>query len=333
MISTKKLLGLILFFFAILAMGTAGYIVIEGWDFLDAFYMTIITVTTVGYGEIHTLSRSGRIFTIAVIFMGYGLFIYVAGSVIQFMVDGKIRAILGRRKVDSKIKRLRNHHIVCGYGRIGRVLTAHLLETPLDLVVIDENPDLVPVMEADKVLHICASATQEETLIKAGIEHARVLIAALATDTDNVFLVLTARQLNPKLFIMARASQESAKSKLRAAGADKVESPYDTGAHNMAMRVLRPNVTNFLELALARKNRHIQMEEIPINPESRFCGKTLSDSRIRQEFDLIVIAIKKSDAAMIFNPSFDAEIRANDTVIVVGSSDNLEKFGKAAMAA
>lgn len=331
--NTKNLLFLIAVFGVVLMVGTAGYAIIEGWDLLEAFYMTIITVTTVGYGEIHTLSRAGRIFTILVIFLGYGLCLYVAGSVVQFMVDGKIRALLGRRKLDSKIKRLRNHYIVCGYGRIGRVLAAHLMETRLDMVVIDENPALVPVMEADKVLHICASASQEETLIRAGIEHAKVLIAALATDTDNVFLVLTARQLNPGLFIMARSSQESAKAKLRAAGADKVESPYDTGAHNMAMRVLRPTVTSFLELALAKKNKHIQMEEIPIAPDSRFCGQTLSTSRIRQEFDLIVIAIKQSDASMIFNPSFDAEIRANDTVIVVGSSENLGKFEKAAMAA
>jgi voltage-gated potassium channel len=331
--NTKNLFSLIAVFGVVLMVGTAGYVIIEGWDLLEAFYMTIITVTTVGYGEIHALSRAGRIFTILLILLGYGLFLYVAGSVVQFMVDGKIQAVLGRRKLDSKIKRLRNHYIVCGYGRIGRVLAAHLMETRLDMVVIDENPALVPVMEADKVLHICASASQEETLIRAGIEHAKVLIAALATDTDNVFLVLTARQLNPGLFIMAWPSQESAKAKLRAAGADKVESPYDTGAHNMAMRVLRPTVTSFLELALAKKNKHIQMEEIPIAPDSRFCGQTLSTSRIRQEFDLIVIAIKQSDASMIFNPSFDAEIRANDTVIVVGSSDNLGKFEKAAMAA
>ncbi|MFZ5564658.1 MAG: potassium channel family protein [Thermodesulfobacteriota bacterium] len=331
--STKNLFALIVVFGLVLLLGTAGYTLIEGWGLLEAFYMTIITVTTVGYGEIHTLSRAGRIFTILVIFLGYGLCLYVAGSVVQFMVDGKIRAILGRKKLDSTIKRLRNHYIVCGYGRIGRVLTAHLLETHSDLVVIEENPALVPVMEADKVPHICASAILEETLIRAGIEHARVLIAALATDTDNVFLVLTARQLNPGLFIMARAGQESTKAKLRAAGADKVESPYDTGAHNMAMRVLRPTVTSFLDLALAKKNKHIQMEEIPISADSRFCGQTLSTSRIRQEFNLIIIAIEKSDGTMIFNPSFDAEIRADDTLIVVGSSDNLERFGKAAMAA
>ena len=331
--NTKNLLSLILLFIVVLIAGTFGYAMIEGWDLLDAFYMTMITVTTVGYGEVHGMSRAGRVFTMVVIFLGYGLCLYVAGSVVQFMVDGKIRAILGRRKLDSKIRRLRNHYIVCGYGRIGRVLAAHLREKPIDMVAIDGNPDLVPAMEADNVLYVCASATEEETLIQAGIKHAKVLIAALATDTDNVFLVLTARQLNPDLFIMARASHEAAKSKLRAAGADKVESPYDIGAHNMAMRVLRPTVTNFLELALARKNRHIQMEEIPIRPGPRFCGLALSESSIRQEFDLIVIAIKKSDASMIFNPSFDAKIHANDTVIVVGSTENLEKFGKAAMAA
>jgi len=330
--NTKTLIRLILVFTIVLVCGTVGYTVIEGWNLLESFYMTIITVTTVGYGEVHSLSHAGRLFTIGLIFVGYSLCLYVAGSVIQFMVDGKIRALLGRRKLDSRIKRLRNHYIVCGYGRIGREIASHLMEKPVGLVVVDQNPDLIPAMEEDRVLYICASATEESTLTKAGIKHAKVLIAALATDTDNVFLVLTARQLNPNLFIMARASQEAVKPKLLAAGADKVESPYEIGAHSMAMRVLRPTVTNFLDLALARKNKDIQMEEIPISPDSEICGKTLSGSQIRQNFDLIVVAIKKSDDSMIFNPSFDAVIRENDTIIVVGNSENLERFAEVAMA-
>ncbi len=299
---------------------------IEGWDFLDALYMTVITLTTVGYGEVHEVSRIGQIYTILLIFIGVAFILFVAGSVVQFMVEGRIRTILGRRSLDKKIDRLKNHYIVCGYGRIGKVLCNQLKRKPMDLVVIDKNQELIPIFDDDKVLYLSGDASDEAILHKAGILRAKGLIAVLATDTDNVFLVLTARQLNPDLYIIARASRDDSKLKLQAAGANKVESPYEMGAVSMAQRIIRPTVTNFLNLAFAHKRKDIQMEEIPVNSSSGLINVMLKDSGIRQQFNLIIIAIKKPDGSMMFNPSYETVIEAGDTVIAVGQEGNLQRL-------
>ena len=225
--STKHLAISIALSLIIIFSGTAGYMIIEGWRFLDALYMTIITISTVGYREVNQVGDLGRIFTIVVVFTGVGFSLYVAGAVVQFMVEGRMRIILGRRRLDKKIDRLKKHYIVCGYGRIGRVLCRNLSRKPYDVVIIEKNADLIPVMDTDGVLYISGDAADEACLIKAGIKRAEGLVAVLATDTDNVFLVLTARQLSPDLKIIARAGQEASKNKLRAAGADSVESPYE----------------------------------------------------------------------------------------------------------
>jgi voltage-gated potassium channel len=197
---------------------------------------------------------------------------------------------------------------------------------PVDLVAIESNLELVPVMEEDGVLYVAGSATDEPALLKAGIKQAKGLVAALGSDADNVFLILTAKQLNPDLYIMARASQNESVAKLYAAGANKVESPYDIGAASMAQRILRPTVTNFIDLAFAYSREDIQMEEIPVSASSSLVNVMLKDSGIRQRFNLIIIAIKKSDGSMVFNPSFETVINAGDTVIAVGEYENLQKL-------
>ena len=324
--SAKHLIIAFLLTFIIIGSGTTGYMIIEGWDILDAFYMTVITMGTVGYGEVHEISKAGRLFTILLIFFGVGFFVYLAGVVVQFMVEGRIRTILGRRILDKKIDRLKDHYIVCGYGRIGRVLCKNLQRKPLDLVVIEKDRELVPVMDEDKVLYVRGDVSDEANLIKAGIKRAKGLVAVLATDADNVFLVLTARQLNPDLYIVARACHAESKAKLRAAGANNVESPYEMGGESMAQRILRPTVTNFLDLAFSAKRKDIQMEEIPVSPSSALSNVMLKDSGIRQQFNLIIIAIEKSDDSMLFNPSFETVIKAGDTVIAVGEEANLKKL-------
>lgn len=326
--STKHLAISIALSLIIIFAGTAGYMIIEDWRFLDALYMTIITISTVGYREVNQVSDLGRIFTIIVVFTGVGFTLYVAGAVVQFMVEGRMRIIMGRRRLDKKIDRLKNHYIVCGYGRIGRVLCGNLRRKPFDVVVIEKNQDLIPVLDTDEVLYISGDASDEDCLIKAGIQRAEGLVAVLATDTDNVFLVLTARQLAPNLKIMARASQAATKNKLRAAGADSVESPYEMGAASMAQRIIRPTVTSFLDLAFAHKRKDILMEEIPVSDLSELINVQLKDSGIRQNFNLIIIAIKKPDGGMLFNPSFEAAIMPGDTVIAVGEEENLQKLAK-----
>lgn len=230
--------------------------------------------------------------------------------------------------MDKKINKLENHYIICGYGRIGRVLCKKLKSKPIDLVVIEKDPEQIPVMDADGILYLSGDASSETLLLKAGIDRARGLVAVLATDTDNVFLVLTARQLNKTIEIIARAGHEGSKAKLTAAGANRVESPYAMGAANMANRILRPTVTTFLDLAFTHHRKDIQMEEIPVSQNSSLVGKMLKDSGIRQNYNLIIIAIKKSDGNMLFNPSFEATINSGETMIAVGESGNLEKLGK-----
>ncbi len=326
--STRHLIFSNLLVILIVCLGVAGYMIIEGWNLLDSLYMTVTTLTTVGYNEVHELSKIGRIFTILLIVIGVAFFLYIAGTVVQFMVEGRIRTILGRRRLDKKINRLKNHYIICGYGRIGKILCKMLSRKPIDLVAIEKNPALTQVMDANKILYISADATDEKNLLNAGIQSAKGLIAALATDTENVFLVLTARQLNPGFFIMACANRDESKSKLLAAGATRVESPYDIGATSMAQRIIRPTVTNFLDFAFAHRRKDIQMEEIPVNPSSALVNVMLKDSGIRQRFNLIIIAIKKPDGDMLFNPSFETVIESGDTVIAVGQENNLQQLEK-----
>jgi len=312
----------------IVVTGTLGYMFIEEWSFLDALYMTVITISTVGFMEVKPMGDVGHFFTILLVFVGVGFTLYVAAAVVQFMVEGRIRIIMGRRRVDRKISHLNDHYIVCGYGRIGRVLCHKIRRGTVEVVVLEQDQELAPQMEEDKILYICGDAADEELLLKAGIQKARALISVLATDTDNVFLVLTARQLAPDLNIMARAGRDSAKKKLLAAGATSVESPYEMGALRMAQKILRPTVTSFLDLAFAHSRKEIQMEEIQVKPGSELANVELKDSGIRQRFNLILIAIELANGEMLFNPSFDYVIKPGDTVIAVGEKHNLQQLEK-----
>ena len=322
----KQTLVSILLSFLLIGCGSIGYMVIEKWSFMDAFYMTIITIATVGYSEVQPISPEGRIFTVMLIFMGVGFFLYVASGLIQFLVEGRIRLVLGRRKLDTKINKLDDHFIICGYGRIGRELARFLIEKYVNVVVIERDEARVGRMDDDGILYLIGEATDEKVLKRAGIERAKGLITAVATDADNVFLVLIAKQINPKLFTVARASEENAKKTLMAAGADKVISPYDLGARRMAHAILRPTVIKFLEMAFADDSVDIQVEEITIRPNSELVGKTMMDSGIRKEFDLIIIVIRKPGDNMVFNPKADTVIEAGDTMVVVGSARDIKRF-------
>ncbi len=313
----------------IFIIGVTGYMTIEKWSFLDSAYMTAITLSTVGLMEVHEISPPGRVFTIIMIFAGAGYFLYIAGVIIQSVVEGEIQSILGRRRLDRKIRQLKNHYIVCGYGRIGRVLCKLIKEETRDVVVIEQDEKLIPILEKDKTHYLHGDASNEDLLIKAGIKEASFIVTALATDIANVFLVLTARQLNPDIYIMARASSPDVRSKLMVAGANMVESPYDTGAVSMGLKLLRPSVSNFLDVALSRKREAIQIEELFVPQSSKYTNVLLKDSGIRQDFNLIIISIKKTSGEMLFNPHFETLIEPKDTVIVMGKSHDLREFAKA----
>lgn len=310
--------------------GSLGYMVIEGWPFFDSLYMTIITLATVGYSEVHEVSLPGRIFTLVLIMLGVGFFLYVAGGIIQYLVEGSIRQALGRRKLDSQINKLREHFIICGYGRIGRVLARFLIEKYVDVVVLERKERRIAKMDEDGVLYLFGEATDEKLLDRAGIQRARGLVTAVATDADNVFLVLIAKQLNPKLFVVARASQNSTKKTLLAAGADKVISPYDLGARRMAHAILRPTVIKFLEMAFADDSVDVQVEEIRVGQSSELCGCTMMNSGIRQDFDLIIIVIRKTNDTMVFNPKADSVIEAGDVMVVVGQAHHIKQLERVA---
>ncbi len=319
----------ILSFALMILGGTVGYMLIEHWPFMDSLYMTVITLGTVGYKEVKELSPAGRIFTIILILLGVGFVFYLAGSVIQFMMEGRIRAILGRRKLEKKIQAQRGHYIVCGFGRVGTSICDVLgTSKHISIVVIERDPDRIAKLESRNLLHVPGEATDEENLIKAGVKEAQGLVAVLKTDSDNVYVTLTARQLNPKLFIIARAGEMKSENKLRAAGANKVVSPYQMGGQRIAQMIARPTVTDFLDLTFMDGTRDIYMEEILVNPSSKLVDVALQDSGIRQQFDLIIVAIRKAEGGMLFNPSSQARLHGGDTVVVIGEKHHLQGLQK-----
>jgi voltage-gated potassium channel len=310
----------------VLLIGTAGYAVIEGWKILDAIYMTVITITTVGYGEVRAVSPTGRVFTIALICMGMGIIAYTLGMVAQFMVELQVRSILGRKKLGLKIKSIKNHYILCGYGRIGRIISHELKASRIPLLVIDSNPDSKQGLEQQDIPYIIDDATSEDVLIEAGIERAKGLISVVLSDADNLFITMTARGLNPGLFILARAEEEKSHKKLLRAGANRVVLPYLIGGQKMAHTITKPAVADFLELTIHDKDIELELGELLVKDRSRLKGVTLADSGIRQEMNVIIVAIRKENGEMAFNPSSETRIETGDTLIALGPDNDLKKL-------
>ncbi|NJC87070.1 MAG: potassium channel protein [Desulfuromonas sp.] len=302
----------------VIVAGMIGYSLIEGWPLFDSLYMTVITLATVGFKEVHDLSPQGKAFTIVLIIFGVGVITYAAGSVIQFMVEGQLRQVVGRRKMEKQIAKLRDHYIICGFGRIGQMICKEFQARPVSFVVVEKSPHLCERLEREGCLFVQGNATDDESLLSAGIERARGLITAVTSDTDNVYITLTARGLNPNLFILARAGEEGAEVKLMRAGASKVISPYTIGATRMAHAILRPSVVDFIDLATTRENLALQIEEIEVSPRSVLVGKNLISSGIRQTMGIIIVAIKQPDGHMLFNPAPDTEIAAGSVLIILG---------------
>jgi voltage-gated potassium channel len=288
--------------------------------------MTVITITTVGFGEIEPLSREGRLFTILLILSSVGVVAFVVVGLARVMIEGEVRKIFGRRKLERKIGNLKNHYIICGHGKIGSYICRELAEKPLPFVAVERDPEITLKIEELSYYYVNGDATDEVTLRKAGIYSAKCLVATLESDADNLYITLTARELNPNLYILSRATDENAQRKLLTAGANRVVSPNLIGAHRMAMALLRPAVVDFMEIAMHRRSLELQLEEIKVHRVDRLSSTKLRDSGIRSDLDLIVVAIKKEAGKMIYNPSPEAEIEAGDTLITLGERKNLDKL-------
>lgn len=306
--------------------GTAGYMLIEGWPLLDSLYMTITTVATVGFGEIHPLSNTARVFTLFLIVTGVSVFFYLVGSLAQLMFEGQIQRIIGRKKVEKRIDGLKGHYIICGFGRIGSMICRELAANGVPFVIVERSTEVLERLEDERYLWLKGEATMDECLIKAGIQRAVGLVSVVTSDADNVYITLTARGLNPDLYILARSGEEGTELKLKRAGANKVVSPYIIGGMRMAQSILRPNVVDFIEIATGSDHLDLQMEEISIPGDSRFVGETLVSSGFRKDTGVIIVGIKKSHGQMIFNPSPQAAIDADDTLIVLGDPSSVDKL-------
>lgn len=324
--SSARILKGIFILVIVLLMGTAGYMVIEHWNFLDAMYMTVITITTVGFREVGSVSEAGRIFTIFIIFTGMGIIAYILGMVAQAMVDFQVRTLIGRRRLGKKIRSLKDHYIVCGFGRIGKIICRELTANKIPLVVIDNAADIDQSLESEGVPFINDDATGEDVLMEAGISRAKGLISVVASDADNLFITMTARVLKPDLFILARADGEHTEKKLLRAGANKVAMPYLIGGQNMAQSIIKPAVTDFLEFTVHNRDMDLEMGELKVSERSRLNGINLMDSGIRKDMDVIVVAIREGNGEMQFNPSSETRITAGDTLIALGKDNDLERL-------
>lgn len=303
--------------------GIIGYSLMEGWSIFDAFYMTVITLTTVGYMEVHPLSNAGRAFTSVLILTGVGTMLYALSIGVRVLMEGEIREILGRRKLSKKIEKMENHYIICGYGRMGKIICREMLHNGAPFVIIERIPEVFAAIDKE-LLSIQGDATQDAVLKEAGIERARGLISVLSTDADNLYVVLSARGMNPRLRIVARASDEGAERKLFRAGADNVVSPYYIGGLRIAHTILKPAVVDFIEFATRSGNIELQMEEIKVKESSSITDKSLDECGIRKELGIIIVAIKRESGEMEFNPTSTSIIRKGDTLVAMGETKQLK---------
>ena len=308
----------------VIAVGTIGYHFIEGWTFLEGLYMTVITITTIGFKEVRELSDSGRIFTLAIIFSGIGMVTYAFVTGSRMIIEGEIQNILTRRRYMKAIEKIRDHFIICGHGRMGSFICQQLHFRNIPFVVVENNTEQQDKIMEEGFFLSPGDATEESVLLGAGIHKAKGLVSVVQTDADNVYVVLTARELNPDIEIIARAGEESAEKKLMRAGATRVISPYRIGGMRLVMGIIKPAVMSFLELAMDHRKLDVELEEVRVVENSSYSGKKLIDTDIRRELNLIIIAIKKSDDRMVFNPGPETVIEDNDTLIAMGDRDNLK---------
>ena len=305
----------------LIVVGTLGYMFIEGWSFVDSFYMTILSISTTGFREIRPLSVEGQLFTVFLIVFGLLSLAYVGGRVAQFLLE---YYFFRRRSMNARLKRLKDHHIVCGFGRMGRHICSVLAESNHDFVVVERSDAGLDELRSLEYLHIVGDATSDDVLVEAGVERATGLIAVVSSDPENVFTCLTAKSLNPDIKIVARALDDSTEAKLRKAGADRVIKPYELVGRRMAQLVLRPSIVEFIESIGQASGQDISMEEIEVQTRSRLAGQSLAESPLRSELNIIVIAVRKAEGDFLYNPPSSTVIEESDRLMAVGDMEALQ---------
>jgi len=319
--SLRRLIWSIGALVAIVVIGVIGYMVIEGWAFLDALYMTITTITTVGFREVHPLSDAGRIFSIIIIIGGVGGALYVLTNIMGYILEGQFGITMGRRRMKNRIARLKEHFILCGYGRVGQAIAQTFSEEEVPFVIIANNEEHIARADKEGYLCIFGDATSDEVLKEAGIERAHGLVSAVGSDTDNTFITLSARELRPNLFIEARSSSPESESKLRRAGADRTISPYAIGGRRMAMLALRPAVVDFIDTVAYGRGRELELENVDVGSGSSLVGQTMEQARSQN--GIIVLAMRKKRGKLVANPPGEEIIEDGDRLIVIGTKGRL----------
>jgi voltage-gated potassium channel len=311
---------------AALSIGTVGFVLIDRYPVFDAFYMTLITVFTVGYQEIHPLSHAGRVFNSFLIFFGALTLLLAAGAMTQTIIELELNQFFGKRRIKNMVESLKDHFIVCGYGRVGRGAAEELKQAGSSFVIIDENEERVERAIRNGMLAVLADCTRDETLREVGIERAKGLIATLGTDADNLFLVLSARSLNPTVYLAARIGEPEAETKMRRAGADSVFAPYTSTGSRMARALLRPHVSEFIDVTTGSNvGLNVLIEQVEVQAGSNIDGRSLEEIRLRRDLGMIVLAIRHKESGMQFNPAGDARLVGGDVLIVMGEPDSLPK--------
>ena len=313
--------------FLVIFIGTIGFHVIEGWSFLDCLYMTIITIFTVGFKEVKVLSPQGQIFTIFVILGGVGTAIFAFTKIAEIAFEGGIHKFWRRKRMEKKLKNLKDHYIICGHGRMGKIVRERLEEEKLPFVVIDNKEEkLEDLKQTNSCLFIEGDATHEDILTKAGIKKAKGLAALLSTDADNLYLVLTVRLINPSIFVLSKALDDEAERKILQIGANKVVSPYRLSGLKIAQGLIRPTLVDFMDLIIRREELALYMEELVVKKDSKIVNRNLTECDIRRTANVIVVAMKKPGKDIEFNPSPDSKIKTGDILLVLGDKNAVDQF-------
>ncbi|MFA4966622.1 MAG: NAD-binding protein [Candidatus Margulisiibacteriota bacterium] len=323
----RLILPLILLGILVLA-GIAGYIFLEGWPVLDAVYMVVITLSTVGFREVYPLNAAGKVLTMGIIICGVGTVVYTLGQAIEIFVEGEIVGFRRKRKMDKIISEMREHYIICGYGRVGRQVAHEFIAEKKQVVIIDSKPETAAELEALNVPYIIGDITADENLEEAGIRAARCLIACADSDMANVFVTLSARALNPKLFIVSRASQKETEEKLKKAGADKVMSPYFLAGRRMAAMAVKPVAIDFLDTIMYSEHLELNLGEFNVEESSKVVNKSLGESEIRQKSGAYILSIRKPTGNFILQPLADTVVEVGDVLVAVGDPKQLALLEK-----